>query len=167
MKLSRRRRPFDGDAICGNGAGVGQDVVQAHAVKGAILKADAGNDGVGRADDGEHARAVRGGDVLHDDVAHDGRERAGVDPRIDEVNGQHLFPDAADLDVAHEDVLDGAAALGVGFQAQGAVQVRAVHFAILGKNIAHAAGNFAAHHHAAVAVLHHAAAHDDVFAKGH
>src|ERR1043166_5373527 len=43
--------------------------------------------------------------------------------------------------------------------------MRAVHFAVLGEDIANAAGIFAAQHHAAVAVHHHAIANDQIFRR--
>src|SRR5262249_7043875 len=58
-----------------------------------------------------------------------------------------------------------AAAFGVRFEAQRAVEVRAVHLAVFDEDVAHAARNLAAHHDAAVPVLHDAIADDDVFGR--
>src|SRR5207249_3332246 len=68
------------------------------------------------------------------------------------------------LYIAHVHVLDHAAAHGVGLDAQHAVQMRAVHLAILRENVADVARALAAQGHAAVSVLHRAALHDDVLA---
>ena len=57
-----------------------------------------------------------------------------------------------------------AAAIGIGFDAQGAFQMRAAHAAVADKNIAHAARNFAADADAAVAVLHIAIVDDEILA---
>src|SRR5262245_918798 len=84
---------------------------------------------------------------------------------IEKIYRQNGFGDAADLDVAHEDILDHAAALGVRFEAQRAVEVRAVHIAVFDEDVAHAARNLAAHHDSAVAVLHHAISDDDIFGR--
>ena len=56
----------------------------------------------------------------------------------------------------------GAAALGVGLEAQGAIEVGTVHLAVLDEDIAAIAGDLAPDDHAAVAVLHRAAADDKV-----
>ena len=58
-----------------------------------------------------------------------------------------------------------AAAHGVGLQPQHAVEVRTVHPAVFGEDVAHAAGDLAADGDAAVAVLHLAVADDDVLAR--
>src|SRR6185369_10636793 len=69
----------------------------------------------------------------------------------------------ARLDVAHVDVLDHASAHGVGLDAEYAVEIGAVHFAVLGEHVADVARTFAAQRDAAVPVLHGALLHDDVF----
>ena len=81
---------------------------------------------------------------------------------VEEVGGDDRLGDLADGDVAHGDVLDHAAARGVVLEAQRAVEPRAVHAALLGEDVARAAGDLAADGHAAVAVLHLAVADDDV-----
>src|SRR5580700_3617005 len=51
-------------------------------------------------------------------------------------------------------VLDGPAAHGVVLDANGRVQVRAIHAAAFHENVAHTSGNLASDGHAAMAVLH-------------
>ena len=81
---------------------------------------------------------------------------------IEEIDLQYRVLYLANLDMAHENVLQYAAADGVGFQAQGAHQVGAAHFAVFHEHVAAAAGNFAADGGAGVAVPHGAIANDEV-----
>ncbi len=83
-----------------------------------------------------------------------------------QVDADDGFLDLADVDVADEQVFEVAAAHGIGFEADRAVEVGAVHRAVFDEHVADAAAHFAAEHHAAVAVFHRAAADDDVLA-GH
>src|SRR5215213_5823828 len=119
----------------------------------------------GEADDPHDARARTARHVLDVDVAHDGLVGAFVAGVVEQVNRENGFGDAADLDVAHEDVFEDAAADGVRLEAQRAVEVRAVHLAVLDEDVAAVARNLAADDDAAVAVLHRAVADDDVLRR--
>src|SRR5690606_1964015 len=68
--------------------------------------------------------------------------------------------------VPHVDFLDHAAAARVGLEAQAALQVRAVHAAVLGEDVPRATRDLAADGHAAVTVLHVAVAYDHVLDGG-
>ncbi len=63
---------------------------------------------------------------------------------------------AADFHAAPEAIFEDAAALGVGLEPERAIEVRAVHRAVLDEDVAAAAGNFAADDDPAVVVLHRA-----------
>lgn len=67
--------------------------------------------------------------------------------------------------VADEHIFDEPAARGVGFEAHGHVEIRAVEAAVLGEDIAQSAGRLAAERHAAVTVLKFAVLNDDVLAR--
>ena len=84
---------------------------------------------------------------------------------VGKVDLKHRVRDFADFDFAEEDVLDGAAAHGVAFEAEGFIQVGAVEPAVLEEHIAHAAGDhFASDGQRAVAIFHVAIPDDYVFA---
>ena len=83
-----------------------------------------------------------------------------------EVDTQHGFAALSDLDVAYINILDDAAATVAGLDANHAVEVGAVHFAVLHEKIFVTAGDFATDYYAAVSVEHLAVAHDDVL-TGH
>ena len=61
--------------------------------------------------------------ALDEDVAHLGDERAGVARLVAQVDLDRGELHVADLDVAHEDVLDDAAAQRVGLEAQRALEL--------------------------------------------
>ena len=145
------------------------DIVTAAAdvVEAAVFHADVADVAVVVQADDEYAQfAFLAGDVFQVDVAHDGivAALATFAVFVLQVDAQHGFAALADGDVAHEDVFNHPAAAGAGLDADDAIQIRAVHAAVLDVEVAVAAGDFAAYHHASVAVLHQAVAHDDVFA---
>ena len=79
-----------------------------------------------------------------------------------EVGVHHRVGHLPDSHLPHVHVLDEPTAHGIRLQAQRAVQVRAVHPAVLGEDVPHPARHLAADGHSAVPVLHRAAAHDHV-----
>ena len=81
-----------------------------------------------------------------------------------QVDAQYGFAALADGDVAYKYILYQSAAAGTGLDADYAVQVGAVHAAVLNEQVAVAAGYFTADNDAAMTVFHEAAAHDDIFA---
>ena len=68
-------------------------------------------------------------------------------------------------DVAHVDVLDDTTAAVVGLDAQDAVEVRRVHFAIFGIYILASARDFTSDNHTAMSIFHLTVADDDVFGR--
>ena len=66
----------------------------------------------------------------------------------------------------NRDVFDHAAAIGIGLDAQSALEMRAAHAAVADKDVAHAARNLAADADAAVAVLHGAIPSTIMFSHG-
>ena len=81
-----------------------------------------------------------------------------------QVDAQYGFAALADGDVAYKYILYQSAAAGTGLDADYAVQVGAVHAAVLNEQVTVAAGYFTADNDAAMTVFHEAAAHDDIFA---
>ena len=81
-----------------------------------------------------------------------------------QVDAQYGFAALTDGDVAYKYILYQSAAAGTGLDADYAVQVGAVHAAVLNEQVAVAAGYFTADNDAAMTVFHEAAAHDDIFA---
>src|SRR5215469_3510334 len=79
-----------------------------------------------------------------------------------EVDVQYRIGDFADRDIPHEHIFDRAAPHSIGLEAKGLVQVRAVHHAALGEDIAHASRHSTADGHATMTVLHTAIADHDV-----
>ncbi len=108
--------------------------------------------------------ALLAGDVLKIYVLDGGGEAAValLALLVDQIDFEHGLVALAHLDVAHEDVLDDAAAARVGLDADHAVKLGRVHDAVLDKEVLESARDLAAHDDAAVAVLHAAVAHDDV-----
>ena len=81
-----------------------------------------------------------------------------------QVDAQYGFAALADGDVAYKYILYQSAAAGTGLDSDYAVQVGAVHAAVLNEQVTVAAGYFTADNDAAMTVFHEAAAHDDIFA---
>src|SRR5450756_360052 len=133
--------------------------------KGAILQPDVGNWSVLETAQRPRVGALLDLQIHHFDIAHHRSERPLLAFLVVEfdVDGGCRHPAA--LHVAHVDMLDHAAAHGVVLEAQHAVQVRAVHLAILREHVADIARAFAAHGDATVAVLHDAVLHDEVLAR--
>src|ERR1044071_3014382 len=131
-------------------------------LEGAVLQAQVVDGRVLEALHVERGAALAALQVLHRDVADDGRELALRALLVVEVDGQHGVRDLPDGDVAEVDVLKETAADGVVLGAQRVVEVGAVERTVFGEEEPDAAGDFAADGDAAVAVLHAAAADDDV-----
>src|SRR4051794_38895239 len=104
------------------------------------------------------------GDVFHQDISGDGFKGAVGALFIDEIDLENGIGDAANLHVAHENVFDDAAADGVGFEAQDALETGTVHVAILGVDVVATAGNFAPDDDTAMAIFHRAVS-DDVILR--
>src|SRR5437764_1232219 len=134
-------------------------------VEGAVFEANVADGRVLEAAQVERVLALPALHVLHDHVADDGREAAALALLVVEVNGDDGIGHLADLDVAHVDVFEQAAARGVVLEAQRAVKVGAVHVAVFGEEVSDAAGDFAADGDAAVPVLHAAALNDYVLRR--
>ena len=126
--------------------------------------ADAGDFGVFVSAQVERIAAALGHNVLHHHVAHAGRERAAGAFLVIEIDVDYAARHFADRVVAEVEILQVAATVRVGLDAQGAVEVRAVHAVVFHVHIAYAARNFAADGYATVAVFHAAIPHHDVFA---
>lgn len=119
--------------------------------------------------DNEYAElALFAGHVLQVYVADDGWEAAValLAVFVLQVDAEHGFAALAYGDIAHKYVLYDSAAAGAGLDADDAIQVGAVHLAVLHVQVVVAAGDFAADNYAAVTVLHEAVAHDDVLTGG-
>src|ERR1044071_1143315 len=134
-------------------------------LEGAILQAQVVDGRVLEALHVERMAALAALQVMDREVADDGRVLALRALLVIEVHGQHRVRDLPDGDVAEVDVLQQPAAHGVVLEAQRVVEVRAVHRAVFGEEVADAARDFAADGDAAVAVLHLAAADDDVLCR--
>src|SRR5215213_10332754 len=134
-------------------------------LEGAVLQAQVVDGRVLEALHVERVAALAALQVLHGEVADDGRELALLTLLVVEVHGQDGVGDLAHGDVAEVDVFEEPAAHGVVLEAQRVVEIRAVHRAVLGEEEADAARDFAADGDAAVAVLHPAAADDDVLRR--
>src|SRR5450756_985120 len=136
--------------------------------KGAILQPDVGNWSVLETAQRPRVGALLDVQVHYFDIAHHRSERPLGALLVIEIDVDGGCRHLAALHVAHVDVLDHAAADRVVLEAQHAVQVRAVHLAILREHVADVAGAFAAHGDTTVAVLHDAVLHDEVLAgRGH
>src|SRR5439155_8530715 len=100
---------------------------------------------------------------FHEHVAHHGYERPAFARFVAQIDFDRCQLHVADLDVAHEDILDEATAHGIRLQAQTALELGAVETALLCENVSRAARDFAPDRDAAVTGLHLTTADDDVF----
>src|SRR5579871_4589876 len=133
---------------------------------GAALEPDVANFRVGKAADVERAFHLPAGHVADVDIAHHGMLGAIAAFFVVEVDLQHGMRDLADFQIPKVHVLNGAAAHGIGLEAQRLVEVRAIQVTVLRKHVADAARHFTADGERAMAVFHGAVADDDVF-TGH
>ena len=142
------------------GADVGADVGDLH-----VAEHQAGD---GHFIEGFHEDAVlaaAAGQVLDGDVLELGQVIA-VTAHIVQHGGVHdRVAHGLDLGVAQVDVLHRAAALGVGLEAQGVVQVGAVEGVVVGKQVLDAAAHLTAAGNAAVAVCEGVVADDEVLGR--
>ena len=101
--------------------------------------------------------------IVHKNIPNDRIKLAGVAFLIIEIDQQCSLADLLHSNISHKDILHDAAADRIGLDPQAAIEIGAVHQTVFSKDIAGAAGNFAADNHAAMAVFHGAVADNDIF----
>src|SRR5205807_2915433 len=87
----------------------------------------------------EHAGALAAAQIVDDDIANHGRERAFLAFLIIEIDGEHRVTHLANFDVPIIKILEPAAAQRVVLEAQRHPEIRTVEVAVLGKDVADAA----------------------------
>src|SRR5262245_48821176 len=102
-------RRFDRDVLERDGAGVLNELAGFDAAKHAVGEANVFNHRAGKARDPHHARTGFAAYVLNHHIADDGFVRPIGAGLVEKIYRQNGFGDAADLDVAHENILDHSA----------------------------------------------------------
>src|SRR5205085_3348257 len=158
-------RRFDVDVAERDRARVLHYLGRLDAAKGTINEAHIVHDRAGKTHHPHDARTRRAPHVAQLDIAHHRLIWPCGPCLVEKINRQDRFGDAPDLDVAHEDIFDHAAAPRVVFEAQRAVEIRTVHVTVFDEDVATMARDLAADDDTAVPVLHRAVAHDDVLRR--